>query len=181
MRIARGRGRGKADEVEQLLDACAPPATRREVERIERVGELRADLPPRVQRRVRVLEHHLEPCEVARSRSACQGRDLTPLESDAPGRRSNEPHCCTREAGLAAARLADQTDDLTALDGETRARDRPQTLAATPLVDDLDVTQLERGARHRKGSTWQASRRPFTGASGGSSDVQTSTAYGQRG
>ena len=47
-------------------------------------------------------------------------------------------------------RLADEADDLAALDREARAGDRPHALAAAPLVHDLDVTQFQRGARHRK-------------------------------
>src|SRR5947209_968021 len=105
MRVAPGRGRGEADEVQELLDTPAAAASRREVQRIERVGELRADLPAGVQRRVRVLEHHLEPCEVARPRSACQRGYLPSLEDDAPGRGSNEAHRRTREAGLPASRF----------------------------------------------------------------------------
>src|SRR5439155_713983 len=83
---------------------------------------------------------------VARSRAACQRGHLTPFEDDAPGRGSNESHRCTREAGLAAARFPDETDDLAALDAEAGARDCTQALAAAPLVHDLDVKELQRSA-----------------------------------
>src|SRR6185436_1455433 len=105
MRIGSCCCRRQADQVEQLLDTSAPPATRREVERIERIGELRADLSPRVQRRVWVLKDHLQPRELPRPCTAGQWRNFTAFEDDSSRRGSNEPHRCTRETGLAAPRL----------------------------------------------------------------------------
>ena len=80
MRVAAGRSRGQPDELEQLRDACAPARGEEDVEHIKRVGELRADLAPRVQRRVRVLEDHLQPRELARAGAPRQRRHLAPLE-----------------------------------------------------------------------------------------------------
>src|SRR5437763_1116999 len=81
------------------------------------------------------------------------------------------------QAGLAAARLADEPDDLAALDGEARARNRSDTAAAAPVVLDDEVVDLQGLLRQvRSGSTGQASRRPFTAASGGTSRRHCSSA-----
>ena len=50
MRVTSGGGRRKADQIEQLVDACAAVSVRCDVEDVKRIGELRADPSPRVQR-----------------------------------------------------------------------------------------------------------------------------------
>jgi hypothetical protein len=81
--------RRQADELEQLLDAGLAPASRCELERSEPVSELRADLPARVQRRVRVLEDHLQARELTRPCTPGQRRHLIAFEDDAPCRRAH--------------------------------------------------------------------------------------------
>ena len=58
VREARGGVGRQADLVEQLDDAERPLRARQSAH--QAVGELRADLAPRVQRRERVLEDHLQ-------------------------------------------------------------------------------------------------------------------------
>ena len=90
-------------------------------------------------------------------------RDLAALEDDGSRRRADEPDRGARERRLAAARLADEADDLAALDAEARAGDRAHAAAAAALVVDDDVRELERAHRAANGSTGQASARPFDG------------------
>ena len=144
MREARRRGRGKADEVEQLVHPRPSITARHEVEHLDRVSDLRSDLPPRVQRRERVLEHHLQPGEVAWPRTPRQRSHVVAFERDRPSRRLDESDGGAREARLPAAGLADEPDDLPALDGEARTGDGAHRLAPAPLVGHLDVEQLER-------------------------------------
>src|SRR5689334_1540840 len=118
MRISRRGIRGQSDEFEQFGDAGTPPAPRREAECLERVTELRADPSAWVERRVRVLEDHLQARELSRPPSTRQRGNLAPFESDPAAGGPNEPDSRSRKTRLAAARLADEADDLAALDGE---------------------------------------------------------------
>ncbi len=156
MRVASGGCRRKTDELEQLLHAPPAAGSRHQVQHVQRVAQLRADLAPRVERRVRVLEDHLEPGELARARSARERLHLVPLEEDGSRRRSNEANGGARKTRLATAGLADEPDDLSSFDGEARACDRTHAFMAPPFVDDLDVAELERPGRYspsRNGST----------------------------
>ena len=146
--IASRGTRGETDEIEKLFDARAPPTSRGEVEGVERVGELRADLSPRVQGGIGVLEDHLKARQLPRASSPSQRRDFASLEDDLPRARLDEPDGRAREARLPAAGFADEPDDLSALDGQARARDRTDALTAPPLVHDLDVAQFEHRVTH---------------------------------
>ena len=168
------------DELAQLAHAGGPAGGGAEVERVERVGELRADLAARVERRVRVLEDELEARELARPAAAPERDDLAALEDDRARRRPDEPDRGPGERRLAAARLADEADDLPALDGDARAGDRADAAAAAAVVVDDDVLQLER-AHPANGSTGQASARPFAATSAGTCTRQSSCAKAQRG
>jgi hypothetical protein len=50
VRVTGGGGRRKADQIEQLVDASAAISLRCNVEDVKRIGELRANPSPRVQR-----------------------------------------------------------------------------------------------------------------------------------
>src|SRR5262249_3554630 len=91
MRISRRGVRREADELEQLGDPCTPPAARREAECVERVTELRADPSAWVERRVRVLEDHLQARELSRPPSTRQRRNLAPFENDTAAGGPDEP------------------------------------------------------------------------------------------
>jgi hypothetical protein len=144
VRVASGSRRGKADQIEQLVDACAAISVRCDVEDVKRVGKLRADPSPRVQRRVRVLEDHLEADQSARPGAPRERCHVTALEQHGSGAGPHEPDGSAGEARLAAPGLAHEPDDLAALDGEACARYRADALTAAALVDDLDISQLER-------------------------------------
>src|SRR4029077_8584608 len=105
----------EAAEIEQLLDATPAISRLSETEDVERIGELRSDLPPRVERRVRVLEDHLESRELARTSAPRQGRHLASLEHHGSRgcRHQSDSRQC--EAQLPAARLTHEPDDVAAL------------------------------------------------------------------
>src|SRR5581483_5768894 len=147
------------------------------------VGDLAPDGPPRVERRVWVLEDELEADELGGACVPAERRDRPALELDRAARRRDEADCGARERRLPASRLADQPHDAPAVEGEARARDRPHA-AAAPLVVDDHVRQLEHAhlaLPATKGSTWQASRLSPAGASGGTTIRHWSCANAQRG
>src|SRR5207237_1904586 len=140
-----------------------------------------ADPAPRVERRVRVLEHHLQADELRRPGAAGERRHRLALEAHRSLGRLDEPDRSPREARLAAARLADEPDDLPALDRQARPGNGADASAAAAVVLDDDVGQLQSAHRGATGSTGQASVRPFTETSGGTSTAQDSSAKRQRG
>ena len=95
----------------------------------EPVGDLGADRPARVQRRVRVLEDHLQPRRVLRPGAAAERGERRAVEDDLAGGRGDEADRGAGERRLAAARLADEADDLAAVDAtgsRSRRRGRPR-------------------------------------------------------
>jgi hypothetical protein len=114
----------QADLFEELGDARAALCARREAERRQRLGDLLADPPPRVERRERILEDHLKARELARAGAARQGADVVPLEANRSRRRRDHPDGRTGQRRLPAARLADEPDDLAAVDIDACADDR---------------------------------------------------------
>jgi hypothetical protein len=192
--VASGGVGGESYQLEELCDARPTSTAWNEIERVERVRQLRADLPTRVQRRVRVLKDHLKPRQLTRPRAPRERSDFAALEDDGSSRRAHEPDGRAGKTRLPAAGLAYETHDLTALDGEACARDRGHTLTPTPLVDDLDVSQLQRrtvtrhrrmGPRGMRGAAHQPEpaadrswcrRRSHTGSAGGRDTPEGSVA-----
>ena len=145
------RARRKPDQLAQLAHALGASGGRHDPQRDERVRELGADLPTRVERRVGVLEDELEPREVALAAAAAEGRDVLPVEDDRSRDRLHEPDRRAGERGLSTARLAHEPDDLPGLDADARTGDRSDTAAATALVVDDDVAELEQAHRPQTG------------------------------
>ena len=112
VRIAAHRTCREADLLQELRHPRAPLRTRGDAEDGERTTDLVADPTTRVERRERVLEHHLETRQLAWSRAPGQWPHLLPLEPDRPGDRCDHADGGTGERRLAAARLADEADDL---------------------------------------------------------------------
>ena len=184
VRIAARGGFRKPYRFEELSDSARSLRSRGKIENRERVADLLADPPPRVERGERVLEDHLQPHLVMRTSAAGQRLDLSTLEADRPRARCHHPDRGARERGLAAAGLADETDDRPALHVEARAGDRANRWEPAPLVFHDDVGELEsaqEGTPIRSGSTGHASARPFTGTSGGIASAHEGRAYPQRG
>src|SRR5207253_823961 len=110
--IAVGGGGRQPDELAQLAYAGGAPASRGEVERRQRVRDLRPDLAPRIQRRVRVLEDHLEADELPRTGASRERRHCPAVEAHLAGHRLDEADRGAGEARLAAPGLAHEADDL---------------------------------------------------------------------
>ena len=132
--------------------------------RVDPVADLRADRPPRVERRVRVLEDHLQPDEAARPRAARQRRDGLALEDDACRPRSAR----ARPPRAPASTCRSPTRRRGRRPGRARRRGslpRPRARSPPPrrVVVDDDVVELERAHAVLSGSTGQASRREPTG------------------
>ena len=128
----------------------------------EPVGDLRADRAARVERGVRVLEDHLQPGRALRPCAAAERRERRARRTGSrPPPARHEADGGAGERRLAAARLADEADDLPAVDGEARAGDGAQSARAAAAVDDVQVVNLRAGsaARPREGSGGQASSR----------------------
>ena len=71
---------------------------------------------PRVQRRVGILEHHLHATPQRAQRTFAQVSDVAPVEDDAPVVRLVEAQDRASDRRLAASRLADEPERLTAAD-----------------------------------------------------------------
>src|SRR5262249_45825073 len=134
------RVRRQADERAQLPD----PRVARTRARLDPVRDLRADRPPRVERRVRVLEDELEAEERTRPGAPRHRAHLVSLEAHGAARSRHEADGRPRERGLAASRLADEPDDLSRVDAEAGAGDGADPAAAATLALDDDVAELER-------------------------------------
>jgi hypothetical protein len=103
----------------------------------ERLRERVADALARVERRVRILEHHLRKRTLASRGELLRG--LAPVDRDAAGIRLRETDDEPSERRLAAAALADQREDLAARDVDRHVVDCAHARPAT-----------ERAAAHGK-------------------------------
>ncbi len=141
--------RGQSDELEQLRARVARDHAR---PTSSAVRELRADLAPRVERRVRVLEDELQPDELRRPRAPRERRDrvrprsapMPPVERHEPDRRAGEASTCRSRTRRRARRSG-------RLDRQARAGDRAHATAAAPLVVDDDVGRARARSSPRTG------------------------------
>ena len=183
VRITGRRGGRKPDAFQQLgslpqavgaAAAAEPDAVRDDL----------ADLAARVEGLVRVLEDHLQPAQELRPAPPPQRGDGPALEGDGAGRQRLEADRGPGQRRLAAARLADQPDDLAARHGEVHPVDGAQALAAASVLH-RDTGELEDGVTHGvalSGSGGQASRCCSATRSGsGLSVAHDGRAYLQRG
>ena len=178
VRVAARRACRQADLLQEVRHPRASPRPRGDAEDGEHTTDLVADPTARVERRERVLEHHLKARQLTWSRAPGQWPHLLPLEPDRPGDGCDHADGGTGERRLAASRLADEADDLAASDGEARAGDGTDGSDPAPFVLDDDLVQREGGGpgHPRRGSTGQASDRPFTRTSGGTAIRHSSSA-----
>jgi hypothetical protein len=155
-----------ADLGEQLARPPARGAALEAEVALQDLDDLRPDRERRVERGHRVLEDHpdLAPAHVLELPLGELGQ-LTPVEADGAGddpgwRRGEEAHDRERGDGLPAARLADEAQRASALDGEADAVDGMHDALAReevrPQVRDLE--QRHRQVSFVRGS--RASRRP---------------------
>ena len=147
VRVAIGESRAEADQVEQLLDSPSTgPAAPVEAMDLQRLTNARAHRTSGVERGVRVLEDHrgLGP-QAPEARPA--ELDILAVEPDTPARRPFQAQQREPDGGLAAARLADQAQRLTLLDGEGHAIDGAD-LATADREQDLEAGGLHQWPAH---------------------------------
>ena len=113
-----------ADLFEVLVDLGLPLGLGADLPDVERLHDDVADLAPRVQRRDRVLEDHLDVRAGLAHAVARQLGQLLRSEADRARRRSGELHDRPPGGGLAAARFADETERLA---GQHVEADSPET------------------------------------------------------
>ena len=112
-----------------------------------------SDRVPWVEGGERVLEDHLHPGPNRSHRCLAEAGDVFPVEQDTAAGRLDELEDRATERRLSAARLADETDCLTATDRERDAVDRldvtDMAVENQPALDrepDLEVVQFDERA-----------------------------------
>ena len=83
-----------------------------------RLGDDAGDAPPRIERRLRILKHHLQAHGAARPISLRGVGQVIAIEQDPPAGWLFEADEELRDRALAAAALADQCDELVCGDAE---------------------------------------------------------------
>ena len=165
MRVPRvhARGVGQAhlrEELERL-----PPRVRARQTRVgaQHLGHLLPGRDRRVQRRVRVLEHHRDARSAhALERRRREGQEIVALEVDRAPRHAavgvERAHDGERERRFAGAALPDERDGLAGGDAQARATHGVHHTRGR-RVRDREVAQLEDGrVTHRRSSAPSATR-----------------------
>ncbi len=173
--------RGEPDHLEQLPDLLANLVAASVAVDLERVGDDLPDALAWIERRVRVLEDHLQLAPVGTKLGARQARDVVAAESHRPAGRLQEPDEEAPQRRLPAAGLSDDAERLSTPHFERDAVDRVDVLGRAPperarvhrkVLDHVDRLEqhgagsvrahaiLRRSAGRTAGSRWHASRRP---------------------
>src|SRR6266446_2025003 len=138
-----------------------------------------ADTLARIQRRVRILEHHLDAPPMNAQPRTREFRQVDAVELDCARRRPLEPDEQPRERRLAAAALADDAERFATVDLERHAGERsqwPTTAAGRIVLAEIGRAQDH---RHSSGGTQNAAADPPPrGVSGGRSSAQRAIACG---
>jgi sugar phosphate isomerase/epimerase len=113
-RVALGGVRGHADFGEQIVGARGALGPGRVmVASLHRLGDNAHDPPTRVEGGLWVLEDHLDGCHAMGARLfIVDVGNVAPGENYAPGARLVQADCEPANGGLAAAALADDTEEL---------------------------------------------------------------------
>ena len=142
-------GRPDPDQAQQVENMGAGLGAARPAMQTECLADLEADRKGRVERGHRLLEDHADPVAAyVPHRPLVERQEVRALEPDAPAldlsrRRRQEAHDRPRRDALAAARLADQTDDPAYLNRERQIVDhtREALLGAKADREILDREQ----------------------------------------
>ena len=178
----------EADQVEDLLDARPQVAALRDPVQPQRLADDRTARHARVQRRVRILEDHVQLASQRPHLPSREMRDVDAAQQDLAGGRLGEPHDAVGDGRFAAAGLADQPEQLpaTELERDIVHSVHERALACDPAADAVvldEVANLERGigAGH-SGPGWKhATRWPGRICrSSGTWERESSSARGQR-
>ena len=144
VRIAVAQLGAEAHIVEHPLDARVELPASRQAVQPQRLADDVAAAHPRVERRVRVLEHHVQLAPQRAHGAAREVRDVDALQPDLARRRLDQPHHAVRDRRLAAPRLADEPEQLALLQLERDAVDRMDERAAAgdPAADAEVLDQV---------------------------------------
>ncbi len=162
MRVALRHRGVEADPVEQLGHALVAlrPSVDEPVDR-ERLADRVADLHPRVERAVGILEDDLEVAAAAAQLFALEREQVGAAEVQGPFVRFDQPDQDPPERGLAGAGLADQADDLgghhvevDTIDGVERRCPGTEQTAARPEALRQATRTDERVRAHPTVSRW---------------------------
>ena len=132
VRIAIPQLAAQADGVEHRRDGRVERAALGESMQPHGFADDVADRHPRIERRVRILKDHVK---VTPERAHLPSRKMGhvgAVHDDAPRRWFGQAHDAIRDGRLAAAGLADETEDLAAAERERHAVDRVDVPAAAP-------------------------------------------------
>src|ERR671915_2603092 len=121
--------------------------------RAQRLADDSSHAVPRIERRVRVLEHHLHASSQRAQVTLTEVRDVLSVEDDLAVGRLVQPQDRAADRRLAAARLSDEAKRLAALDVECDVVDRLD-VAHVPVEHDtaldrevnLQVLETDEGA-----------------------------------
>jgi hypothetical protein len=128
--------RVQPDQLKEFLDRGFRPVRRADLLQPQRRADDRADRVPRVQRRVRVLEDHLDVTAQRPHLAGRQVADVPAVEHDLPTGRLEQPGQQPPGGGLAAAGLADHAERLP---GGHREADVVHGLHRADLLPDDDA------------------------------------------
>ena len=109
-----------------------------------RLGNDAGDAPPRIERRLRILEHHLQAHRAARPISFRTIGQVIAIEQDPSAGRLFEPDKEFRNRAFAAAALAYQRDELVCGDAEGGLLHGFESLRAAeqPAADGVVLLQI---------------------------------------
>src|SRR4249920_737311 len=182
--VAVGVAWVQPDDLQELADPALAVRPRAEPMDVERLGDAVPDRHPRVQGRVRILEHHLDAPPEAFAFVAIERPDVLAVELDRPGGRLRERDDGSTERGLARAGLAHEADRLAtlhlevhAVDGTYLADHAPQKETLGDREVDADVPDLEQRVLRRHARAWGRG----AGSNPGRSGCASSTSGGVTG
>jgi hypothetical protein len=127
----RGAG-GQAHQIQQFVHAPAPGRGVDPLVDHQRLGDDGAHPHPRIERRVRILEHRLHRASVALPAGPTERQHVLAAEADGPRGRPLETEHELRGGGLPAAGLADHAESGAHVDAERDRIDRAHQPGGPP-------------------------------------------------
>ena len=154
VRIAVDEAGRQADEIEQRGRAVAPvPPSLQTSVHLQRTRQRHAEPQPRIQRRLRILEDHLDARAQRPHLGLAEAADLDAVELNAAGGRLQQPHQQPAERGLAGAGLADEAEHGAARHGEVDpldhlAQQRPAKQPGALRIGEAQAAGAEQDVGH---------------------------------
>jgi hypothetical protein len=132
VRIAVAQLRAQANGVEDRGNGRVERASFRDSMQAHGLADDVADRHPRIERRIRILKDHVQLAPERAHPPAREVGHVGAVHDDAPLRRFGQAHHAIRDGRLAAAGLADETEDLATAERERHAVARVDVPAAAP-------------------------------------------------